>query len=489
MDGDNPKEDLDDSSLSRPNSTSATKTNYCPKCGNKRNPNDMYCGSCGHKFESDSSMPGPSESNGVSRSENASTGQNLSTRPEEGEESKQKPIPQYLAVKFRKRIIFLLIFSIFCSCAMLISEIILARSDSSNQSNFTPHLIVSCYEYFVFVFAPLLVTVLLFSKTLMKRKTKIGTLIPCFILTLVSSINVLTIFIGFFVIQNFANFYDIRSEIPLFVFYIAGFVGCTYTLSLAIMFLRFLINAVKIEHPKTKTVKAVSPQPSSDSRISSNVFKEPVPSPSGKSDFDGHLIQLIGWIILGTFLTAITLGILFPFEVCWIKSWYCKHSIYDGRHVVFDGHGGQLLGHWILWELLILVTFGIFIFFVPVRIKKWLVSHCHFEGVNDPSFKSYFDGNTFALVGFAIVLFLFCLVTLFIGYPFALCWFRKWEFKHTCIDGYALHFDGNGAQLIGKWIIWLLLSLVTLGIFIFFIPVKVEKWKASHTHIADINAN
>jgi hypothetical protein len=239
MDGDNPKEDLGNSSLSRPNSTSATKMNYCPKCGNKRNPSDIYCGSCGYKFESDYSVSGPSESNDVSHSTNASIDQNLSTRPEESEESKPKPVSEYLAVKFRKRIIFLLIFTILCSCAMLISEIITIRSDSSNQFNYTPYLIVSCCEYFVFVFAPLFVTVFLYSRTLMKKKTKTGTLIPCLILTLISFINVLSIFSAFFFISNLLNIYVFQSGIPFFVFYITGIIGCTYTLSLAIMFLRF----------------------------------------------------------------------------------------------------------------------------------------------------------------------------------------------------------------------------------------------------------
>lgn len=37
-----------------------------------------------------------------------------------------------------------------------------------------------------------------------------------------------------------------------------------------------------------------------------------------KSYFDGGLLQLVGWQILGGLVSAITLGICFPWAICMI---------------------------------------------------------------------------------------------------------------------------------------------------------------------------
>ena len=45
-----------------------------------------------------------------------------------------------------------------------------------------------------------------------------------------------------------------------------------------------------------------------------------------ESYFDGGLLQLIGWKILGGIVTAITLGICYPWSFCMIYNCCC--SIY-----------------------------------------------------------------------------------------------------------------------------------------------------------------
>jgi hypothetical protein len=99
------------------------------------------------------------------------------------------------------------------------------------------------------------------------------------------------------------------------------------------------------------------------------------PIPGGKSTFDGKLIQLIGWTILGALVTAVTFGIMFPFALCWKKGWRYKHMVVNGNRLHFDGNGGQLIGKWILWMLLSVVTFSIYAWFVPMKIIKWELSH------------------------------------------------------------------------------------------------------------------
>ena len=97
------------------------------------------------------------------------------------------------------------------------------------------------------------------------------------------------------------------------------------------------------------------------------------------SYFDGRLIQLIGWRLLGGLVTVITLGICYPIALCWIIRWRTKHTVIEGRRLVFDGNGGQLIGKWILWMLLSIITLFIFALWIPIKFKKWEVKHTFFK--------------------------------------------------------------------------------------------------------------
>jgi uncharacterized membrane protein YjgN (DUF898 family) len=74
------------------------------------------------------------------------------------------------------------------------------------------------------------------------------------------------------------------------------------------------------------------------------------------SYFDGGLLQLIGWQLLGSFITAISLGICFPWAVCMIYDWEIKHTTIEGKRLTFDGSAVNLFAQWIIWLLLTIVT-------------------------------------------------------------------------------------------------------------------------------------
>ena len=99
--------------------------------------------------------------------------------------------------------------------------------------------------------------------------------------------------------------------------------------------------------------------------------------------------------------------------------------------------------------------------------------------------ESYFDGNTFQLVGTVILAALLFIVTLSFAFPWCVCMVYRWEAKHTVINGYRLYFDGKGGQLFGRYLLWLLLTIVTCGIFVFFLMNSLRKWKAKHTVFMD----
>ncbi len=97
-----------------------------------------------------------------------------------------------------------------------------------------------------------------------------------------------------------------------------------------------------------------------------------------KSYFDGGLLQLIGWQLVGALITLITLGICFPWAYCLIYSWEARHTVVDGRRLTFDGTGMQLFGSWIKWLLLSIITLGIYTFWLGIKLKQWQVKHTHF---------------------------------------------------------------------------------------------------------------
>ena len=89
-----------------------------------------------------------------------------------------------------------------------------------------------------------------------------------------------------------------------------------------------------------------------------------------ESYFDGGLLQLIGWKLLGGLITTITLGICYPWAVCMVYGWEIKHTVINGKRLDFDGTGGQLTGNWIKWLLLTIITVGIYGFWVGIKLKK-----------------------------------------------------------------------------------------------------------------------
>lgn len=100
-----------------------------------------------------------------------------------------------------------------------------------------------------------------------------------------------------------------------------------------------------------------------------------IPLDRGESRFDGTLLQLLGWQLLGVLVTLLTAGIMYPWAACWIIAWETKHTVINGKRLRFDGTPLQLFGNWIKWWLLSLVTLGIYAFWLPIKVKQWLTKH------------------------------------------------------------------------------------------------------------------
>ena len=97
-----------------------------------------------------------------------------------------------------------------------------------------------------------------------------------------------------------------------------------------------------------------------------------------KSYFDGGLLQLIGWRLLGGLITIITIGICYPWAICMIYRWEAKHTVINGRRLKFDGTAVQLFGNWIKWILLTIITIGIYSFWLNIKLIQWKTKHTVF---------------------------------------------------------------------------------------------------------------
>ncbi|NCB02227.1 MAG: DUF898 family protein [Spirochaetia bacterium] len=98
----------------------------------------------------------------------------------------------------------------------------------------------------------------------------------------------------------------------------------------------------------------------------------------GPSYFDGGLLSLIGWNILGFLIIILTAGICYPWALCMVYGWETNHTVIEGRRLQFSGSAIGLFGNWIKWLLLTIITIGIYAFWLNIALKKWKVKNTSF---------------------------------------------------------------------------------------------------------------
>ena len=111
--------------------------------------------------------------------------------------------------------------------------------------------------------------------------------------------------------------------------------------------------------------------------------------------------------------------------------------------------------------------------------------------MNEKQEGSYFDGGFWSLVGWSLLAFLVCVITVGIAFPWVCCWIIRWQTNHTVVDGKRLQFNGKGLSLFGHymlrgWLIGLILTPLTLGLYPFYYyAVSVKKWVIKNTSFSD----
>lgn len=99
----------------------------------------------------------------------------------------------------------------------------------------------------------------------------------------------------------------------------------------------------------------------------------------GDSYFNGGLLGLIGVNLFCKIITIISLGILYPFGICYKQKWFAKHTVINRKKIVFNGTAMSLIGHYLLWWFLCIITFGIYGLWLPIKIEQWTVKNTHIK--------------------------------------------------------------------------------------------------------------
>lgn len=145
-----------------------------------------------------------------------------------------------------------------------------------------------------------------------------------------------------------------------------------------VVFIVFLLKKEPGGRPASKGVNNTTKERYAKGEISRAEIKDQDLINSDQSYFDGGLLQLLGWRILGWLVTIFTLGICYPWSFCMIYRWEAKHTVINGRRLQFDGTALQLLGNWLLWLFLCYLTLGIYSFWLSISLKKWQTKHTFF---------------------------------------------------------------------------------------------------------------
>ena len=196
-----------------------------------------------------------------------------------------------------------------------------------------------------------------------------------------------------------------------------------------------------------------------------------------RSYFDGGYLAYIGCCFLIGFVSLITIGLAFPWLLCWFQRWKAKHTVICGKRMYFDGTGLQLIGKFLLWSLLSLITFGIYGFWMSIAMKKWVAKHTHYVGEGDNN--SYFDGGVLGLLG-TNILSVIVMAVPFVGFAWSRVIKIKWLTRHTVVDSRRHIFEGSVGNLFLKYLLWGLLTGITFGIFGLFVPVKALRWETEN---------
>ncbi|MES2567342.1 MAG: DUF898 family protein [Bacteroidota bacterium] len=220
--------------------------------------------------------------------------------------------------------------------------------------------------------------------------------------------------------------------------------------------------------------------------------------------FNGDHGQLVGLRIMNNILTALTIGIYYP----WARASYLKYiygeSEYTGTRFVFHGTGkemfvgfikavGIILGLYILLLLCVfskiipLMIIGMILFYVailfliPIAIhgsNKYRLSRTSWRGIHFG-----YRGILKEFIGLFLLEGFLTLITLGIYGSWMQVKVSKYIMSHTRFGNIEFRFDGEGSELFLIKLKGFFLTILTLGIYAFWYYKQLIEFEIGHLKI------
>lgn len=176
--------------------------------------------------------------------------------------------------------------------------------------------------------------------------------------------------------------------------------------------------------------------------------------------FNGDHGQLIGLRILNNILTALTLGIYYP----WARAAYLKYvygeTEYLGTRFVFHGTGKEMF---IGFIKAVGVIVGLYVFLLLCVLSKVAV---------------------LAVIGVLVFY-----IAIFLLIPIAIHGSNKYRLSRTSWRGIHFGYRGDLKEFIKLYVVQVLLTIITFGIYGSWMQVKVTKYIMQHTRFGNIEFN
>lgn len=168
--------------------------------------------------------------------------------------------------------------------------------------------------------------------------------------------------------------------------------------------------------------------------------------------FNGSLGNYIGTVLLGLFLSIITLGVYMAWFIRNVHRFFINNSSYDSQPFKFQGKGGKLF-------VILLLTIFLPTILLSILMVKFVVAN---NGVPAPSFMIIQQ-----------------LVTMLIMIPYTYLVY-KWMIDIEYKD-YKIAWETNFWNSCGKIAVEMVLAIITLGIYMPLAMVRLYKYFAGKT--------
>lgn len=172
--------------------------------------------------------------------------------------------------------------------------------------------------------------------------------------------------------------------------------------------------------------------------------------------FGGSFGEFIGQVILGYFLTVITLGIYMPWFIRNLHSFFIDNSSYDSNPFKFQGKGGNLFK---------IITFTLILPMIVMMIVmvKLVMNQVYQPMQPIPVYTAYIQ---------QIIMFVVLIPYMYFVYK----WTVNIDFKN-----YNISWDTNFWNSCGKMALEIFLSIITFGIYMPMAILKLYKYFTERT--------